>query len=264
MTLLGTIVQSILVAIFPPAFDRKKLLHALRRIYKSPVLFRGSYGIFYLLRGTNYIDARIMRHGIYEPASVRALLEQVRQRKADMFLDVGANIGVYSLAVAKQGVCPRICAFEPDPHNKAQLFANLFLNGWEERVQVFGDAVSDTDGTARMFAFRDPLHPSTGRSSLEGHESSASIKSIPVRKIRLDDVFADVAGRSIVVKMDIEGHEAKALAGMKKLLSNNRIWLQVELLPLYADEIRAELRVCGLVEQPQSVPGTSDFIFASG
>jgi hypothetical protein len=80
----------------------------------------------------------------------------------------------------------------------------------------------------------------------------------------LDDVFADVAGRSIVVKMDIEGHEAKALAGMKKLLSNNRIWLQVELLPRYAEEIRAELRTCGLVEQPQSVPGTSDFIFASG
>jgi FkbM family methyltransferase len=263
MRLAASLLQTLLLAALPlpGRMGRKRLVRSLRRL-GSPFLHRGRHGIHYLLRPGNYIDERIARDGIYEGPAVEALLAEVARRKPDLFLDIGANLGTYSLAVAMQGLCPRICAFEPDPLNRAQLCANLFLNGLAERVEVFPEAVSDAAGVATLSAQRDAGNLSTGQSTLERHlEGTARVEGIAVRTLTLDEAFPGLSGASVMVKMDIEGHEAAALRGMRRLAAANRVWLQVELLPGQDAAGRAVLGELGFVQAAQTVAGSNDYIF---
>ena len=264
MNFVSSIAQSLWFRFCP---FRRMLLHSIGRYSRSPFLFRGTYGLFYLLRARDAVDKNTIRHGIHEPEAVASILEQVRKCRADLFLDIGSNLGSYALAVAKETDCRQIIAFEPDPFNRAHLYANIFLNGFEDRIRVFSEAVSDTKGEALFHASRgiQGTHKvNTGASSLEPVDlARGKVQAIQVRTECLDDLLGAVVGQVIVAKMDIEGHESNALRGMANLIANNQIWLQIEIFPAFAERTRAALHKLKLVEIPQTVPGSMDFIFIS-
>jgi FkbM family methyltransferase len=262
------IIQSLLFAVCPRR-RTKKLLHYMARLSSSPFLFRGAYGLFYLLRARDDVDNNIVRYGVHEAESVAGLIDQVRKSHADIFLDIGSNLGSYALAVAKETECRKIIAFEPDPFNRAHLYANIFLNGFEDLIHVFNEAISDTKGEATLYAARKAKgthKENTGSSSLEPPYQDRDphrTHTVKIQTDRLDNLLRSVKGKVIVVKMDIEGHESKALEGMAHLLNNNQVWLQIEILPAYTDSTRTALHKHKLIELPQIVPGSCDFIFIS-
>lgn len=248
---------------------KRTLLH-IWRPSASPFLFRGTYGLFYLLRARDAVDRNILRDGLHEAPGVAAIIEHVRKCRADLFLDIGGNLGSYALAVARETDCNQIIAFEPDPFNRAHLYANIFLNGFEDRIRVFSEAISDIKGEALFYAARTmktTYKENTGASSLEPPRQErvdpSRVKMMQVQTGRLDDLLGAIVGQIIVVKMDIEGHESKALEGMPNLIANNQIWLQIEMFPVSAERTRAALHKLGLIELPQTVPGSVDFIFTS-
>jgi FkbM family methyltransferase len=265
----SSIAQSLLFAVYPRRFN-KKFLHYIGRASASPFLFRGTYGLFYLLRARDAVDNGIVRGGIHEAENIATILEQVRKSQANLFLDIGSNLGCYALAVAKETDCRQIIAFEPDPFNRAHLYANIFLNGLEDRIRVFSEAASDTKGEAHFYAARKTKRThkeNTGASSLEppapDRVEAGRVQMMQVQTERLDNLLGSVVGQVIVVKMDVEGHESKALEGMENLINNNQIWLQIEIWPNVAERTRAVLQKLGLIELPQTLPGSCDFIFTS-
>jgi FkbM family methyltransferase len=137
----------------------------------------------------------------------RRLFEDVL-REGAVVLDVGANVGFYSL-LASQIVGPtgRVFAFEPLPRNARYLHAHLRLNKIQN-VTVLECAAWDASGTVQ---FQEAADASQGSVTPEG--------LLQVRALSLDDFAEECQVKSLdVLKMDIEGGEVRALRGAQGLL----------------------------------------------
>jgi FkbM family methyltransferase len=123
----------------------------------------------------------------------------------DTFVDVGAFIGLYTVAAAKRiGPAGKVIAFEPDPANAAALQVHLRLNEVSDRVDIIQAAATDHGGSVAF----------NGTGGCESHVDPASVGK-RVKAMRLDDVSEQ---RVDLLKIDVEGHEEAVLRGAAKLL----------------------------------------------
>lgn len=131
-------------------------------------------------------------------------------RQDDLFIDVGANSGSYTLWAAGHGAT--VVAIEPDGQALERLRRNIALNGCE--VQVIAAAVSDQPGTVRFTQGRGPMNRLAT-------DADATVTTVPV--VTLDEVIGDrsVAG----IKIDVEGAEHRVLLGARRALRDGRIGL---------------------------------------
>lgn len=135
------------------------------------------------------------------------LLDQIL-RPGDNFLDIGANVGIYSVLAAAR-ILPkgRVVAFEPDPLLASRLRENFRLNGLSI-TDVHQVAVGDRSGTLGFHSGSDAL----------GHVATNDPSACAVKVIRIDQVvpreLEPVAG-----KIDVEGFEYPALTGTANLLA---------------------------------------------
>jgi FkbM family methyltransferase len=143
--------------------------------------------------------------GWYEAAKMRALQSTINE--GDIFFDVGAHAGVYSLAAARRlGVRGFIVAIEPSTENAELFERHMRLNG-VSRYRLIRAAASDKAGEARF---------NRGLSTYEGRLNAAGDVNVPT--IRLDDIDL----RPSVIKIDVEGHEAAVLVGATRILEADR------------------------------------------
>lgn len=173
----------------------------------------------------------------YDHRQLTVMLEAARREKPDIFLDIGANFGLYACVLAKSGAVSRAIAFEPDRRNEAQLRANIARNGLDAIVAVEPVALGPQTGEARL-AEGPASNRGASRLVDEGESKGASY-AVPVR--RLDDLVP-LSGARILAKIDVEGREAGVLAGMERLLRENRCFLQIE---AFGDSHVATLEACG-------------------
>ncbi len=131
-------------------------------------------------------------------------------REGDLFVDVGANGGSYTVLASKVRGC-RVLAFEPAPLNHKVLLRNLRANNLLGLVEAQQEAVADFSGSAYMTS-------SAGATSrLVRDPDQATEESIPV--IRLDDAVDCGAGR-VFIKIDVEGGEEGVIRGATNLLQS--------------------------------------------
>jgi FkbM family methyltransferase len=143
----------------------------------------------------------------------------------DIFLDIGANLGMYSYLAKKLGC--QVYLFEPEPHHAAYLKRNCHIFD-----QVFDIALSNKEGEFDLYVSSDQ---NPGGSSLvmsnRGWEESCYSHSVKVKTQRLDDIIADpeTIGRIKLAKIDVEGAEEAVVEGMESLLKKKRIdiWCEV-------------------------------------
>jgi FkbM family methyltransferase len=151
--------------------------------------------------------------------------------KGEVFFDVGANVGFYSLFAAQRvGPTGRVFSFEPDPMTFESLERSARRNGfaWQTCVNV---ALSDREAEMPFFTCSD----GSAHSLLPEVESRADRYSgqVPVRVRRLDDLVADgtiAPPRIDLLKIDVEGEEGRTVAGMKATLEKfgfPRVWAEV-------------------------------------
>jgi len=158
---------------------------------------------------------------LYEPETT-ALVERVLG-EGGSFVDVGANHGYFTaIAALRVGASGRVAAFEPNPRVAAALGEVLRRNGVAERVAVHPLALSDrVDDVVRFFVSGDALND--GLSSLlpgEGAGGSRDGGEVIVVPTTTFDTWAAGAGfgRIDLVKVDVEGAEARVLEGMEETL----------------------------------------------
>jgi FkbM family methyltransferase len=198
---------------------------------------RKSKGAVFLLNTKNFVDRQIAFYDDFESAQIAYLFRAMKEHGCDIFIDVGANIGFYTVQVALAGLSSRILAFEPDPRNLLQLGANILVNRLVGKISVIGKAVSSSSG---VVPFSPGADTSTGQSRIGDGGSGVTIDCVA-----LDDVVAD-SGQRIFIKMDIEGHELAAISGMQSCIGRNRIFLQVESFPGNLERVQEELSRLGL------------------
>jgi len=182
-------------------------------------------GCSFLLAKKNRLDMKMMCGKDWERDLRDRAVDEINRHDIDLFIDVGANLGLYTIDISRRCAVKETIAFEPLPDNFNQLCGNIFANGLSDRVTANRSALSDRDGTATMNVDTD----FTIHSTLEafGTNNAKFDKAIDVPLIRFDN-FYPFEGRRIYLKIDVEGHEMNALRGMTRLLSNNKVNLQVE------------------------------------
>jgi FkbM family methyltransferase len=221
----------------------KRLYPALQKGWAA-LTWTGGYkvkrynGLFFLLNYKNLVDRKIGLHGGHEPERLSYLFSQVKvKHHAEIFLDVGANIGLYTLHAVQLGV-PEVHAFEPDPRNYAQLMGNLYLNKFTDVVRAHQFGLSDQSAIVEFDMSPDTK---TGNTKIATAPSPISRK-LTVKP--LDEVLS-CAGKAIVLKIDVEGHELSVLKGAAQLLANNDCFLQVEVQPEDAATVSKNLEALG-------------------
>ena len=127
-------------------------------------------------------------------------------REGDIFVDVGANIGLYTLPAAAKKV--RVVAVEPSARNLDRLRENLSLNGFTN-VKMEASALGSTDGE---MAFRDD-------DALAHIETNGNGSKVPVR--RLDSILPD--GQISLLKVDVEGFELAVFQGAENAMCAGRL-----------------------------------------
>jgi FkbM family methyltransferase len=140
----------------------------------------------------------------------------------DVFLDIGANIGLYSCILLKNRCVPRAILFEPDRQNVAHLRANLLINGLLGSVEVHEVALGDAKGRHRLV----PGAIDGGFSKLADADQPTD-SGYEVDVVRFDDVIS-FSNRRLAIKMDVENYECKVLAGMERTLRQNECMIQIE------------------------------------
>ena len=163
----------------------------------------------------------------YEAATGRYLARHLRS--GGVFVDVGANIGYFSLlAAGRVGPTGRVFAFEPNPPVYDALQRHVALNGFTDRIRPMMSALSDrSTNDSRLYV----TNSHSGFSSLDperapGAQHLAGGHSVVVSTDTFDGWFARECGAIDtvdVVKIDVEGAERHVLSGMETTLANRRI-----------------------------------------
>ncbi|HET7541842.1 MAG TPA: FkbM family methyltransferase [Polyangiaceae bacterium] len=157
------------------------------------------------------IGKPIALFGVYE----FAVSHLVRQYLApgDVFVDVGANIGYYSVvAGAAVGPSGAVYAFEPSERIRARLERNVELNEMHQ-IHVRSEAVSCTSGVVRFVETQDVENDGLGY--IQTSEQNVGVE---VRSVSLDDVPEFSVRTPTLIKVDVEGGEPDVFRGARALL----------------------------------------------
>lgn len=170
----------------------------------------------------------------YEPIQPFYLLELCNAVKAKTFVDVGANIGVYSVIMSQSA--SRVLAYEANDALANEVMENLALNGIDgsvRRVAVSGKAGTVTFGIVSRYAGNSAV--------VEQGETDTNYSSTEtIDAVRLDDELGSVDG-PIVLKIDVEGHELSVLEGAKSTLIEKPCVIQIENFDSVVDNFFSEL-----------------------
>jgi len=179
---------------------------------------------------------------VHEEATT--MLFKMTVRPGDVVLDLGANIGYYTLLAAKLvGEKGKVFAFEPEPRNFYYLTKNISLNDYSN-VVAYQKAVSNRNGKTRLFicpydsghhTINQPYGIKKYRPDYHGE-----IGDIEIEVIALDDFLKNRIKKVDILKIDVEGAEVLAFDGMKNILMENQdVKIFLEFFPLLIKEMNS-------------------------
>lgn len=218
----------------------------------APLSFSETLCMYDLVPG-DVISGNIAFNGFYELDLTRHLFQ--RARGGGLLVDVGANMGYFSLLWTGSHPSSRAIAIEAAPRNVGLIDKNIGQNRLDNRVSLIPKAAGDRCGTISF-----DLGP-IEQTGWGGISRETSHTTIDVPMIRLDEELSDAT--IDVLKIDVEGAESWVLYGCEKLLKEKRIKTiffeqndeRMKILGITDDEARIFLRSLGYTCVPISKSG---------
>jgi FkbM family methyltransferase len=185
-----------------------------------------------LLCTTNYnkmfVDTRdlliapwLLIHGEWEPEETELVKKLIKP--GDVVVDVGANLGYYSLLAARVGAS-HVYAFEAQPSTYELLGKNVIIN-WMTKFITYEHLAVYSHTTDLDFFVRNhyPGNSSLGFTAPDQLEKwFDTTTAVKVHAVSLDDYFADKPGKIDLIKVDVEGAEPAVFEGARRILAQNR------------------------------------------
>jgi FkbM family methyltransferase len=189
-------------------------------------------GIPWEINGAAFrVDPRVRQLLAHSYDSSVAEFLRSHVREGSICFDVGANVGVYVLQLARwTGPTGRVIAFEPNPSALTVLRRHIAMNNFSQTVTVVPKAVSSTEGSSAFFSVGADAMSRLGAPNPLLRER-ATRSAVDVTTL---DAFVESTGMEPDwVVMDIEGLELQALQGFRRTLTRlaGRVGLVVELHP---------------------------------
>lgn len=182
---------------------------------KKPVLLNITKSIICICDPDSSYSGLVFLTGLPEFYAMKFMLEHLGQNS--IFIDVGANIGVYSLLAADRIRKGKIYSFEVDKHALSSFYKNIALNGLSNIVRVEEKLVSNKNGN-EYYVEEKQGETNHIQRVLENHPGR-KVKSISLDRY-LDNIHIDKVD---IIKIDVEGAEFKVLKGLKNYLKRNKI-----------------------------------------
>ena len=152
----------------------------------------------------------------YEVLSSRLVRAQLAS--CELFIDVGAHYGYYSILASKANPAIKIVSVEPMEENVSILNKNIELNCIQsEQITIINSAVSSENGTAMFFKSE-----ASDNCSLYPHPSSGTLAQIAVSTVSLDHIISSHGASRIFIKTDTDGHDLEVLKGLAESLHSDR------------------------------------------
>jgi len=167
-------------------------------------------GLKFELNPLSFIDRHILETGTFD-GTLHNYIEQ-ELKPGDYFIDIGANIGFYSLIASEiEGV--QVYGFEPSPRELKRFKTNISINN-KTNIQIFPIALSDINqelilsisdlGNAGMNSIVNPIN---------------TFEKVNIQAKRLDSVLNLKEMQKVkIIKIDVEGYEHEVLMGMENLM----------------------------------------------
>jgi FkbM family methyltransferase len=193
-------------------------LWSFRELRQNDICFRTKSGVKICSMPKNLSALALYLEGTRDPWMQRFIERRIGPHET--FVDVGANIGAYSLNVAKHaGV---IYAFEAQPKIYKYLLGNIVANSLTN-IQAFNFAIGSGEGSISVQYMAD----NPGESFVTTHTYR---KSTPVAMHSLDGIMATIGcDRIDYLKIDVEGFEFNVILGaIKAIITNSDIVVQTE------------------------------------
>jgi FkbM family methyltransferase len=181
--------------------------------------------------------------GNYEWNTIVTVMETLQKHsppRGRLMLDIGANIGMISIACLRNGFFDRAMAFEPEAYNFNLLQRNVRQNQLASKIECFNCALSSQAGTLDLELSKDNFgdhRVRCGQPERPGFYHEEKRKTRPVKVMKLDDAFSanpDARDSVGLAWVDVQGHEGHFLKGARETI-RKKIPVAIEFWP-YAME----------------------------
>jgi FkbM family methyltransferase len=185
-------------------------------------------------RFTQWVDLhdRFVSYGClnndWEPSETNYFISNLSA--GDTVLDIGANIGWFTLVAAKYGGAnARIHSFEPRPETARMLKRTVSDNNLRQQVTVWEYALSDKWGKCKLVWEKGTDNPGGSFLASSAMSDDQNVESVEITTAVLDELLPDIAPD--IIKIDVEGGEPRALQGAKNAILRKRPTIVSELYP---------------------------------
>jgi FkbM family methyltransferase len=175
------------------------------------------------------MDQLIFFHNEYEKEQINFLTTNIKDFNPNIFIDVGANSGIYSLQVGKNFPDVKIVSFEPVKETFLKFKKNILLNKNIRNIKAYNLGLSDQNQSLEMKALKKNGYIQQGGFGVVSQNENTLSLHTEFALFKKGDEQFDLKNNIIFIKIDVEGHELSVLNGMAELISNNNIFMQVEI-----------------------------------
>lgn len=204
------------------------------RLRRSP-LIKCRLGALWYLNPRDYIDNRLLARVPFESKQIDFCRHLIQQYDLNVFLDIGANFGLYSVLMGVDSGIDIIHAFEPIRLNVERAKTNIALNHLSDVVTVHPVALGQQKDKVTIQI--DPSSTGVSRISRAGDHHSREFTEAEQIEVCVFDDFLPLSGEKVLAKIDVEGHTLEVLQGMSEFLVKNSAVLQIEFEPDIKDDI---------------------------
>ncbi|XP_053397537.1 uncharacterized protein LOC123552025 isoform X2 [Mercenaria mercenaria] len=170
------------------------------------------------------IPGEIHRTGQWEPHVTQKLYYILKQDSHITFIDIGANIGYFSLLAASVGQA--VVSVEPWTQNIEKLRNSIQKNKFEDKITILNNAVSND---RRVIHIHRPYKYNPGATRLLSDATVTGPNVFSAATITLNDLANYSHTKDIVIKIDIEGNECRALEKSNEIFDKfNVLFISME------------------------------------